>query len=336
MSTPAPSAPSKAPPGPIAPPDDEFWEKYSPHYEFPLSSIGSIAMHVAGVAIFLLLLWLLSRMSITDTKPVPMIGLSVYGDGSEGEGQGSEGGQAPKEDVNPSEPMDPSRPIPEADLAKIKELDQWFPNLPSADDGPKPESLPTAAKIAKLNEDLRKALLEGMRGKKGKGTGEGSGNSGAEGKGSNATGDPTSSGNRAVRWELNFKTSSGKDYVGQLAVMKATLVIPEADDRSNKAYRDLSNPPVVGQPFNRSELPGLYFVDDSPDSAEKVASFLGLKHSPKMFIAFFPKDIEEELARKEREYRGRKESEIFSTKFKIMIRNDKPSIEVDAQTPVKR
>ena len=336
MSTAAPSPMPKAPPGPIAPPDDEFWEKYSPHYEFPLSSIGSIAMHVAGVAIFLLLLWLLSRMSISDTKPVPMIGITVDGDGSGGDSKGGGGGEPmPKEDINPLErPMDPSRPIPEADLAKIKDLEQWTPKVPSLDEGLRPESLSTVDKLNKLNDDLRKALLEGMSRKKGKGPGEGSGNSGVEDKGSGTTGDPTSSGNRAVRWELNFKTNDGRDYLTQLAAMKATLVIPQPSDwKTNKVYRDILNSPS-GEAFSMDQMSGMYFVDDT--TADSIASALKLGFSPPFFIAFFPKDIEEELAKKEREYRGRKESEIFSTKFKILIRDGKPSITVVDQTPVKR
>lgn len=338
MSAPASSPAPKAPPGPIAPPGDEFWEKYSPHYEFPLSSIGSIAMHVAGVAIFLLLLWLLSRLSISDTQPVPMIGITVDGDGSGENGGGSGGGEPmPKEDINPLErPMDPSRPIPEADLAKIKELDQWLPKVPSLDDAPSPESLSQVPKINKLNDDLRKAILEGMSRTKGKGPGDGSGKSGVEGKGSGTTGDPTSSGNRAVRWELNFKTNDGRDYLNQLAAMKATLVIPQPSDwKTNKVYRNiLSNP--TGESFDMSQMPGLYFVDDSADSAGRIGEVLKLGFSPPFFIAFFPKEIEEKLAKEEREYRGRKESEIFSTKFKILIRNGEPAITVVDQTPVKR
>ncbi len=338
MSTPAPSPASKARPGQVAPPDDEFWEKYSPHYEFPLSSVGAIAAHVVAALIFSGSLWLLSGIDISDTNPVPMIGITVDGDGSGENGAGGGGGEPmPKEDINPLErPMDPSRPIPEADLAKIKELDQWIPKVPSTDDGLRPQDLDTIQKINKLNDDLRKALLDGMSRKKGKGPGDGAGNSGVEGKGSNATGDPSSSGNRAVRWELNFRTNDARDYLNQLAAMKATLVIPQPTDwKTNKAYRNLlSNP--SGEIFEMKDMPGLYFVDDSSDSAGRIGEVLKLSFSPPFFIAFFPKEIEEKLAKEERAYRGRKESEIFSTKFKILIRNGEPAITVVDQIPVKR
>ena len=115
--------------------------------------------------------------------------------------------------------------------------------------------------------------------------------------------------------------------------MKATLVFPQPPDwKTLKVYRDLTSP--VGTPFVRDELPRLYFIDN--ECAAVVAHALGLGFDPPQFFAFVPKEIEEELAAKERAYRNRKESEIFSTKFKILIRDGKPSITVIDQIPVKR
>jgi hypothetical protein len=67
-----------------------------------------------------------------------------------------------------------------------------------------------------------------------------------------------------------------------------------------------------------------------------LAGALGLNFSPPAFLAFFPKDIEEELAAKERSFRGRKESEIFSTEFQVLMRDGKPTITVISQVPVRR
>ena len=50
-----PPVPKNQPRPPLIPPDEEFWEKYSPHYEFPLSTVGSIALHIAGLVLFLVL-----------------------------------------------------------------------------------------------------------------------------------------------------------------------------------------------------------------------------------------------------------------------------------------
>lgn len=323
-------------PGPIAPPDEQFWEKYSPHYEFPLSSVGSVALHVGVLVLIGLLLWAAMRPS--DKVPVPMVAMTVSsGDDDGGPGKMGSGGGDPQEAVDPTaRPMLPS--VPDADLRKVEEeIQPFLPKVPSVEEGLRPEDLDAVPKIARLTEDLRKQLQQGAGSKKGTGKEPGTGNSDQPGDGSNTAGDAKSSQNRAVRWELIFKTANGKDYVAQLAAMKATLVIPQpADWTTLKSYTNIGGgSPTVGA-FNRDELPGLYFIDDAADSAAKVAEAIGLTFSPPRFIAFFPKEVEEELAAKEREHRGRKESEIFSTTFKILIREGKYTIQVTDQKPVKR
>ena len=338
MSTSAPPPGSTTPPPPLAPPDEQFWEKYSPHHEFPLSSVGSIALHVGGLVLILLALWLLSRLSISDKTAVPMRAVIVAGDGEGAEGRGGGGGDQRKEDVDPIRQTLPKREVPNADMERVVEdIKPYLPKVPSTRDGLRPEDLPTPKRIAGLDEATKKALMEGMSGKKGKGAGEGSGGPGPEGAGSGNAGDPSSSANRAVRWELNFKTANGKDYLDQLAAMKATLVFPQPPNwKTNKVYRNIGAGPAAGEDFDINKLPGLYFVDDDAGSASRLARSMGLDYSPPHFIAFFPKDIEEELATKEREFRGRKEGEIFSTSFKILVRDGRPTIVVIDQTPVRK
>jgi hypothetical protein len=335
MSTASPPPVPKKPPGPLAPPEEKFWEKYSPHYEFPLSSVGSVALHIAALLLFLALLWLLARMTFADKTPVPMRSVSVLGEGEGKDGMGSGGGN-PQEDLEPLKLPQQPRNIPEARLNDVKE--DISPFLPrNTEEGLRPEDLPSVQKVASLSDDLRRKLLQGLGGNKGAGPKGGTGVSGAEGKGSGTQGDPTSSASRAVRWELVFKTESGKDYVAQLAAMQATLVIPNPPDwKTSKVYRNLGAGRVTGEEFSRDQLPGLYFVDDDPASAEKVAHALGHDFSPPLFIAFFPKEIEEELAAKEKGFRGRKEGEIFSTKFKVVIRDGSWTAQVVDQIPVRR
>ena len=43
MNTTASSNSRAAGPQPLAPPDERFWKRYSPHGEFPMSSIASVA-----------------------------------------------------------------------------------------------------------------------------------------------------------------------------------------------------------------------------------------------------------------------------------------------------
>lgn len=325
----------KSPPPPLAPPSEEFWDKYSPHHEFPLSSVGSIALHIGGLVLILLALWLLSRLAISDKTPVPNRVMTLVGEGEGNEGRGQGGGEPRKEEnVDPLQAL-PKREAPNPEIDNVvKDIAPYLPRVPSVKDGLRPEDLPTPKKIAGLDDATKKALLDGMNGRKGKGPGTGPG---AEGPGGGNATDPSSSANRAVRWELNFKTTDGRDYLAQLAAMKGTLVFPQPPNwKSNKVYRNIGASQPTGEPFDMDKLPGLYFVDDDAGSASRLARSMGLEFSPPHFIAFFPKDIEEELATREREFRGRKESEIFSTTFKILVRDGRPTIVVVDQMPVRK
>jgi hypothetical protein len=321
-------------PRPLVPPEEKFWEKYSPHHEFPLSTVGSVALHIAAVVLFLAALWLLARMTFHDRWAVPVRAAVVMGDGDGVDGAGSGGGQ-PKENVDPGA-VPQERNIPEAQLKDtVDELKDFLPQVPSAEEGLRPQDLPSVRGITAMSDDLRRKLLDGASGRKGSGDQKGTGPSGAEGVGSGTTGDPTSAAARSVRWELDFKTRDARDYLDQLAVMKAVLVIPQPPDwKTARVYRNLKGR-TIGEPFNKNELPGVYFVSEDDDPAG-VARELGLSFKPGYFIAFFPPDVAEELAAKERAYRGRKESEIFSTTFSILIRDGKYHVAVSNQKPIRR
>lgn len=330
------STPPRAP-GPIAPPDEKFWERYSPHYEFPLSSVGSALMHVGALVLFIVVLRFLADLTTLDTPAVPMTVARVTGAGeTSGVGSaGSEGGAEP-ENVDNIVASNPSRPVPEAALRDVQQdIKDWMPKVPSSADAPRLEDLPNPNKLAKLNQDLRKKLLQGNNGDKGMGDATGKGENPQAGAGTGGTGDGTSSPERAVRWELIFTTENSKHYLKQLAAMNATLVFRGADG-VDRAYSNVDQSPPTVKDFRREDLPGLYFVDDSEESATRLGRELGLNFRPKFFIAFFPKEVEDDLAAKERRFRDRKESEIFSTKFKMINRDGKITAEVVEQVPVRR
>jgi hypothetical protein len=94
--------------------------------------------------------------------------------------------------------------------------------------------------------------------------------------------------------------------------------------------------PNSGKPYSKKDLPDMYFRDSDPESAAKVARALGLNFRPPYFIAFFPKNIEEELATKERNFRGLPEKQIFETKYKVQPRNGRYEITVVDQIPLKK
>src|SRR5262245_21404066 len=73
----------------VAPPDEKFWKKYSPHYEFPLGSTTSLVLHglVLGILILGGYLFRLSRESATHRPPnMDVVMLDGTGDGEAGAG----------------------------------------------------------------------------------------------------------------------------------------------------------------------------------------------------------------------------------------------------------
>jgi hypothetical protein len=328
---------SPQPMKPMAPPAEVFWQKYSPHYEFPLSSIGSVALHVLGVVLFLGLLWLMNSLRIDSSTPVPIRQMTVATDDGSENGAPGAGGGSPEENIDPvARPMDPNRTVPETALNEVlPEVKDWVPKVPQGDDAPRVEDLPQIKPLANLNDDLRKKLLQGKGDPKGAGNQEGKGPADQEGNKTGGTGDAASSKSRAIRWQLVFKTDNGTDYTKQLAAMKATIAFPIPPANNELLiFRDLSNP--KGEKGDIKSLPELYFIDDLFESAARVGKVLGTDFAPRSFIAFFPKEIEEELAQKERNYRNRKEDQIFSTTFRILVRDGKFTITVTDQIPVRR
>jgi hypothetical protein len=300
---------TSAPRGPLAPPEEQFWQRYSPHHEFSLSSAGSIAVHIGMFVVFIFAMWLLAEYAVKQSTPVPIRTLTVADDNGNGNGVPGQGG--PQQNL-----VDPLPPEKAKDLPPDIKL--ILPSIPPlAGEGLRPDQLPTVRDLPKIAKGTRDQLPGGKDGKGGAGPGPGSGAA------------------RALRWELIFRTADGNDYLSQLAVMKATIAIPSPPDwQRYKVFKDLSRP--AAEPFKREELPALFFIDGDADSAGRLAKALGLDYTPPNFIAFFPKEIEEELAAKERAFGNLRESEVFSTKFKILVRDGKPTITVVEQIPIKR
>jgi hypothetical protein len=340
--SPKPSDRPEADEPPPLPPEERFWQKYSPHYEFPIANVASIALHVG---VFALAIYIVTQLlPKKDDKPaVPVRGMLVKNDSAGGlAGDTGGGGAEHKEAADNETPQDPKRTVPEAELKKeLITASAWLPEMKDNPDGLKRiiES-PGYDKLRDLNDDLKKRLAQGVGGTKGKGDNPGAGAGKDPGPGAGGPGGPgdaTSSGNRSMRWVIVFKTASGKDYLEQLNAFQAKIVVPEPPDwKKNLLFEDIVGDNPVGKPLRDQDLPEMYFKDEDRNSAAKVAAALGLNHKPPYFIAFFPKEIENELATKERSYRNRKEEEIYSTTFRVLNRDGRYVITVTDQVPVRK
>ena len=317
-------------------PDEDVWERYNKRMEFPLAAVATVLLHVLVGAVLVFVLFGLMNQGEDRSNP-PLQLVSVTGLDEAGDGATGSGGTADPDlvrDVDPFRNVKSILPTNEA-IADAKVNIQKL-ILPDAS-GKLPIATPNAAALSQLDESIRKKLL-GVGGQKGDGNQAGSGSDGTPGAGPGGTADSTRA--RGLRWVLRFKVAGGRDYLDQLKAMGAEILIPlPPDGKKCILIRDLKNPAQkVADDADFKELAGkIQFSDARRDQVREVAAELGVNTTPppKTFWAFFPKELEEELARKETSYRNRRAEDIAETIFRVTVRGGSYELIVDEQV-VKR
>src|SRR5262249_40303529 len=208
-----PSASEAAKPDDLAPPDEKFWQRYSPNGEPFLSGLSSFVVH--GVVLLIILVGLSLLAPKTTSEEIEPV---LIGDGVEGGGGGNVQGQgagpqlSKKDDV--SEDLTKPKDVPTPDTPKddVKVKTDTTPKL--ADD-PDAISLVDQRKQKKPPSAgvFLKEALEGITGKGGGGTGWGGGTGSGVGTGIGdkdgpGTGKSNRRGRRVLRWTVNFNTQS--------------------------------------------------------------------------------------------------------------------------------
>ncbi|MBN9523723.1 hypothetical protein J0H58_35290 [bacterium] len=310
------------------PPDEEFWERYNRRSEFPLSAVAAVLLHVAVGALLVVLL-----VNLTD-KANDRAGVSVTlidPTGLDESGDGAPGSRTADALVDGENAFDQATkailPTPEAlqkAMVRSYALDDPTIDLPVA-----PSNV---AAFLLMDESFRKRMLGGPSGT---GPGDGKGTSGATGTGPGGTGaDSTRA--RSLRWVLRFSTVDGHDYVAQLAAMGATVLVPLPPDNKQFLYfPDLRNP-TTRRPATDADLRRLAdqikFSDTRPASVAGVCAALGVREPARLFWAFFPRSLEDELARMETGYRNRRAEDIEETVFRVTVRGGAYEVVVHDQT----
>lgn len=339
-----------AKPKPLVPPDERFWKHYSPHHEFSLSSVGSFTLH--GLVIGLLILMAIGVIRFGGSKPVPVetVSLDLGGGGGSrtgvGDGSGVGTGAEPKEDKgNTQTPMtgttEPEKP-PELDAGKAAEtkvnFDEELVRYVKAGDEAK-------SAFTRLDQEVQKKLRDGLTAGKGRGgAGSGGGKDGGKGTGEGDGQGPgtrktslTQREKRMLRWSMTFDTRNGTDYVNQLAGLGAILAIPTGPENPPAGYyviRNLRNRPIDLKEEDVGKIQCIFWVDDRPESVRSMLNALGLQRlNVSHFVAFMPPNVEQRLYNIERDYRNRKEDDIYETKFKVRVRGGMYEPYVVEQTP---
>jgi len=315
---------------PLVPPDERFWQRYSPHYELPISGVSSFAVHavVLGLAAVIATFgWFM----LQENKPIPMETVELPG----GSGANPKGiGNAPGDGALPEnlprdqQPKPPDKPPEQpSDLPPVNKSDGQAPPLPADPAGTRAiDDSGSTARLSGLQDAASKKLMASLAGKgeggsgSGGGKGKGKGTGQGDGVGSGKDGNLNNRAKRLLRWTMIFDTRDGADYRSQLDAFGAIVCVPEANGKF-RVVRDPKNE-VKG---DVTDLQRVFWWDTREESVRSLALAIGVKPVPTQIVAFFPVEFEEKLFRLERREMERRkghwrETEIKETQFRVVRR----------------
>jgi hypothetical protein len=330
----------------LLPPDEKFWERYSPHHELPLAGVTSFFIHGLVIGIMVLAaFWYLFQRDSESNKPPSMDMVQVAGGGDAFAGKGGEPG-LPGDNPMPTEfvpsPMtNVKETLPNLDTnlkdAPPMELD--IPEVRHPDAKQDVESVlakmeKEAAEQAKKDntpvQKPRKLVTPGTGNPKGAGGQGGSGGGLGKGTKGSGLGSGGPGGRKATKaeiyaWRWRFDlTGSGKDHANKLAAFGVTLAIPTAEGKY-LFIQDLRRRPVDLQPGNIERFKdAVKWKNSEPGSLRDLAKELQLRFVPTVVIMLLPQDREEKMAAEEMRFAqkmGRPPQQIQATWFDFRLRD---------------
>lgn len=331
----------------LVPPEERFWQRYSPHAEFPLSSAGALAIHILIFGLLGLMAWLgvVLFSHSSSSLPVEAVRLDLSGGGGNPNGSGAganhgapvEAGGPPQEgntEKAPSEDIQPQKLDVNPAPLRTPQFDSVSPREIEKSDNEHSQAaqrLRSAASRIRLPD--RKSSGYG-KGGSGEGGGSGSGKGTGVGDGTGAGHDKlTQREKRNSRWKINFSIMNKEDYVDQIRSLGAFLAFPlqEVTDFGNYAIvRDLSKRPAHWEKGDVATLQRMNWWDDDSRSVRNVVAVLGIRlpTTPKVFLAFIPEEFERkvfdvELTYLKQNFPGNTENSIEYTEFDLLVHDGK-------------
>ena len=287
------------------PPEERFWQRFSAHHEFSVSASSSLTVHALLIALTVGLGYLALRLRLNDGhRPLDVTAVEVERRGDTGPARATADRVGPVEAaadaVNPA----PVPLPPRARLADVRGEQLPGPQFPNP--------------VGQAVREETQALFDRLLGNRQVAGAQVRGEPGGDRNGQEGTGgiSPAQK-KRILRWTLIFNTQNGDDYRKQLSALGAILAVP-AKDGEYRFIRDLKKLPASGEVEDVKKMDRIFWIDDKPDSVRSLAGALQLKTPPEQIVAFFPKELEDELLRKELAFRNRKENEIKETRFNVV------------------
>lgn len=311
------------------PPEEKFWQRYSPHHEAPVSGVTSTVLHAIALALLLLIFWVSSIVKFEDDPsplPISVAQLAPGVGGGKGKGPGELGDDnkvGERGDDDRRAGILPPGKLPPLSAPKADSVVREFGGDESIQ---KWTRFPNSAFLPYTNQgdEIRSALREATRGggRGGSGGGDGVGVGPRTGPGDKLTPEHERI-KRALRWNITFNTSSGIDYKNQLAGLGAFVAIP-IDGKPDRFHliRDL-NDQKAAREESIAGLDRIFWIDDKPASVASLLSVLpGVPRSSE-FFAFLPQSLEKKLYELEMDYLTRRlgrsdENDIHETHFEVV------------------
>ena len=332
----------------LVPPEEEFWKRYSPHHEAPLSGVTSVAVHALFIGLAILVVKFVKDKLSESEPPTVRVGKIVPGVGKGGKGGGGGGDPLGKKEGGPNLKDDRGEEkgsAPEDDLLKVlkqkelqpvqKEVLNMFPDTTPTGRDFVINPTDTVGKLAKLSKGIRNSIRRtvnpgvgqggsGSGGGRDSGKGKGEGSGEGDGKGGNIINEREA---RVLRWSLLFKTNNGVHYARQLHDLGAIIAVPVAGMAGQYRVidtKDLIKSPARGQIKDVSGINRIYWIDDRAPSVRSLAVALQWQTIPTEFVAFFPESLEKKLLRIEMAFARKKfgnlftEGDIRQTRFDVV------------------
>jgi hypothetical protein len=326
----------------LAPPDEKFWVRYSPHYECPLSWIGSGAIHLLAVGLLIMIGIALAYL-MPDLSSVPMDSVSLDvggGGGGNPRGVGDKSGAGSGEnEINPPDDKKYDEKVKTNELPKDSDTTLTLPELKSPDVARLIDINAAAAKdIMDMPRTTTDAIRKGLapaKGEGGPGTGGGKGSGEGPGKGDGkGPGDGrllTKREQRMLRWTMAFDIRSGADYANQLRSLGVIIAVELPDEPGKARVFRRIEANAKGEVEDLSNIKRMPWIDARAESVGELCRYMGIRPVPPRLIAYMTEEMEAKLLQLELNYRGRDEDTIKETIFRIVPRGGRYEPQVREQ-----
>lgn len=301
------------------PPPESTWKRYGPSRELSLSGTASFAIHALLVGLCFFGGFAFLQVGLNRLDPIALGTVVILEEGKVG-GQNGDGKDEEKKEARSDHekplPMPPvgerlNDPRPGAvDRSKFEDLTGDESASRYIESG----TLAVSA-LGALSKDIRRSLMDSLNPSKPPGT-------------------PTVLDvreKRVLRWFIMFDTIDGDDYRKQLVSLGIILAVPTETKDVYQVIRDLHRVPAKPTDEDIRQIRMFYAVDNNADSVKALCRSLKISPVPEV-IAFFPRELEELMVEKEKNFKGKAEKDIVETRFRVRwSRSGKAQVDVEFQ-----